>query len=161
MVSFEPLVYIWPSRRCVGSPVFPARTGSQPRSPLPPPAHVSPRQLPTLFTTSCSPALLCPQPTLAHHLACQSTNLTTTTHKRTTTMLFFLPFLLFAPLLALAAPMPATRHGLRKRYYPWNPLRWSIAPSQIKPDTTYDLRWEGGSGNGYVSPHATLWRCPC
>lgn len=66
-------------------------------------------------------------------------------------MLVFLPFFLFAPLFALAAPMPAKVAALHRRYYPWNPVTWTVAPKNIKADTTYELSWKGGSMNGYVS----------
>jgi hypothetical protein len=67
-------------------------------------------------------------------------------------MLFFLPFFLFFSLFALASPISQSmRPALGKRYYPWNPVTWTIAPKNIKAETTYTLSWKGGSGDGYVS----------
>ena len=67
-----------------------------------------------------------------------------------TTMLFFLPFLLLAPLFALASPVPLAP-ALSQQYYPWTPVTWTVAPKNIKAGSTYGLKWKGGSGHGYAS----------
>jgi len=116
--------------------------------------YTYPRRPHQLHTLLDIPHLLIAAP----HLGCSFQNLDSTQSPSTTelppvntAMLFFLPFLMAAPMLILAAPMPATLHVLHRRYYPWTPVRWAVAPKEIKADTTYDLRWKGGSGNGYVS----------
>lgn len=39
----------------------------------------------------------------------------------------------------------------KSSYYPWLPVSFRSAHSSIPPDSTVELVWEGGSGNGFVS----------
>ena len=50
-----------------------------------------------------------------------------------------------------------TGKGHGKRYYPWNHVKWTMNLKSVKADTTIDLTWKGGSGNGYEVYYIPQW----